>query len=158
MNGQSTLRFARRAAMVVLGSMTLVCAAGETVTYKGSGTYVATRALMPLANGGAAVHVANEIIATIAPSDELGFMFGDCAGLGYISPEGALSVQHYCTFAESEENAFDLRTDISPDGAKLEVIGGRGKWAGATGTGTVMPKFQEGDRGSYDYEVTITTP
>ena len=66
--------------------------AGETVTYKGTGTYEVMRSLLPLANGGAALHLMNNTVATIEPS-ESGFMDGDCAGLGYLSPEGEATVK-----------------------------------------------------------------
>ena len=56
-------------------------------------------------------------------------------------------------------DAFDIRATLKPpEGGTVEVIGGRGKWAGATGSGTIKPKFAEGNRGSYVYEFEITTP
>lgn len=131
--------------------------AGETVTYRGTGTYDATQVLMPLANGDAVLHLTNDTIATIEPS-ERGFIFGDCAGLGYITADGKLSTESYCTFRESNEDAFDLHNKVKGDKGSLEVIGGSGKWQGATGTGTVKRKFTEGDRGTYEYELKITTP
>jgi hypothetical protein len=132
--------------------------AGETVTYKGTGTFVSTRVLLPLANGGAATHLSNDVVATLEPS-QTGFVFGDCAGLGYMSAEGEYSVDAYCSFAETEEDAFAIKAKVNPaEGGSVEVIGGSGKWAGATGTGTIKPKYSEGNRGSYTYEFKIMTP
>lgn len=131
--------------------------AGETVIYRGTGTYEAAQVLMPLANGDAVVHLTNDTIATIEPS-ERGFIFGDCAGLGFITAEGKLSTESYCTFHESNEDAFDLHNKVTGDRGTVEVIGGSGKWKGATGTGTLKRKFVEGDHGTYEYELKITTP
>ncbi len=132
--------------------------AGETVTYKGAGTFVATRLVMPLASGGAAVHLSNDVVATIEPSDT-GFMMGDCAGLGYISADGDYSVDAFCTFEVNATDAFDIRAMLNPEeGGEVEIIGGSGKWSGATGSGTIRPKYNEGVRGSYYYEFEITTP
>ncbi len=131
--------------------------AGETVTYRGTGTFVATRTLMPLANGGAAIHLSNQVVATIAPS-EPGFIFGDCAGLGYLSPDSAYEVHVFCTFTETGNDSFDVKGEGGVKGGGVEIIGGSGKWMGATGTGTFTRKWADGPRGSFDYEFHITTP
>jgi hypothetical protein len=132
--------------------------AGETVTYTGTGTYSVTRALLPLANGGAALHLANDTVATIQPS-ESGFMNGDCAGLGYLSPDGEATMLAICTFDLTRADGFVVRLDGDPKaGSGVQVLGGRGKFENATGTGTLRRTFVEGDRGSYEYEFKITTP
>jgi len=145
------------AATAVLGLSSATALAGEAKTFKGSGTYTVTRMLMPLANGGAAVLLSNDTVATWEPS-ESGFMNGDCAGLGYISPEGKVSINSICTFAVTAEDGFVIRTDSSVEGGTVKVIGGSGKWKGATGTGKMTRRWIEGSRGSYDYELTISTP
>ncbi len=132
-------------------------ALAETVTYKGTGTYSVVRALMPLSNGGAVLHLSHDTIATVEPS-ESGFMSGDCAGLGYISPEGEVSIDSICNFSLSSKDGLVLRNESGIEGAKVKVIGGSGKFEGATGSGTMKRKWVEGNRGSYDYEVKVTTP
>ena len=128
------------------------------VTYRGSATFVATRLALPLANNGAAVHLTNDVVATIEPS-ESGFIYGDCAGLGYLSPKGKYSVDAYCTFAESAADAFDIRVKLEPPaGGDVKIIGGRGKWLDAAGIGTITPRSAEGSRGSFGYEFKIVTP
>ena len=132
--------------------------AGETVTYKGTGTYSVTRSLLPLANGGAALLLVNDTVAAIEPS-ESGFMYGDCAGLGYLDADGKSSLNALCTFDVTAADGFVIRIDGDPEaGASTRVIGGRGKFADATGTGTLRRKYVEGDRGSYEFEFKITTP
>ena len=110
-----------------------------------------------LANGGAAIHLSNQTVATITPS-ESGFIFGDCAGLGYLSPESAYEVHVFCTFTETGNDSFDIKGEGGVKGGSVEIIGGSGKWIGATGTGTFTRKWADGPRGSYDYEFHITTP
>jgi hypothetical protein len=129
----------------------------ETIIYRGTGTYTATQVLMPLANGDAAVHLTNNTVATLEPS-ESGFMTGQCAGLGFLAANGSYQADLYCTFAENEENRLNLKGVTNLDLTKFEVIGGTGKWQNATGIGTLRPKFVNGNRGSYDYELQITIP
>ncbi len=143
---------------------TLACAmctaawASETITYTGTGTFAATQLVMPLASGGAAVHLSNDIVATIEPS-ESGFMTGDCAGLGHISADGEYGVSALCSFVENANDAFDIKATLTPAvGGEVEIIGGSGKWQGATGTGTIKARHYEGERGTFRYEFEITTP
>jgi len=143
------------AAAALLASSGIALA--ETVTFKGTGTYSVVRALMPLSNGGAALHLSHDTIATVEPS-ESGFMSGDCAGLGYISPEGEVSIDSICNFSLNSKDGLVIRGKADLEGSKVKVIGGSGKFTGATGTGTMTRKWVEGNRGSYDYEVKVTTP
>ena len=143
------------AAAALLASSGIALA--ETVTLKGTGTYSVVRALMPLSNGGAALHLSHDTIATVQPS-ESGFMSGDCAGLAYISPEGEVSIDSICNFSLNSKDGLVIRGQADLEGSKVEVIGGSGKFTGATGTGTMTRKWVEGNRGSYDYEVKVTTP
>lgn len=112
---------------------------------------------MSLANGDGVLHLTNETIATIKPS-ERGLIFGDCASLGHITAAGELSTESYCTFRESDKDTLDLHNKATGGEGMLEVIGGSGKWEGATGTGTVKRKFIEGNHGTYEYELEIKTP
>jgi hypothetical protein len=131
--------------------------AGESVTYRGTGSYVLTRAILPLANGDAVMHLIHDAIATIEPS-ESGFIYGDCAGLAHLTVENEYSSQFFCTFTETEGNSFDLRGRDEKDGASVEIIGGSGKWTGATGAGIWKRKWGQNNRGTYEYEIKITTP
>ena len=132
--------------------------AAETVTYRGVGTFVANRSTLPLANGGAAFQLANEVVATIEPSEH-GVLYGDCAGLGYADADGAYSARAFCTFAETNVDGFAIDAKVEPGvGGSVQIIGGTGKWAGATGEGTLESKDSGGYGGSYEYEFRITTP
>lgn len=144
-------------ASVAVVLMSSAVSAGETVTYKGMGTYEVMRAVLPLANGGAAVQLSHNIVATITPS-EPGFIFGDCAGLGYLTVEGRYSGALYCTFTETGDDGFDIKAVMRDNSGSVEIIGGSGKWTGATGKGSIKRKYAAGNRGSYEYEFSITTP
>ena len=147
-------------AFILLLATTSVCttaSAGETVTYRGTGTYAVARTVLPMANGGAAIHLVNDTVATIAPSD-IGFMFGDCAGLAYLSPTGKVTNSTYCTFSETAEDSFDVHGQGDGTEGAIKIIGGSGKWAGAAGTGIIKKKWAQDNRGTYVYEFTISTP
>ena len=137
--------------------MSPTVSAGETVTYKGMGTYEVMRAVLPLANGDAAIHLSHNIVATIEPSKS-GFIYGDCAGLGHLTVEGKYSGALYCTFTETGNDSFDLKAVTADDSGSVEIIGGSGKWADATGTGSLKRKYTAENGGSYLYEFSITTP
>ncbi len=153
MHIRKTTILAAAAALLASGGVALA----ETVTFKGTGTYSVVRALMPLSNGGAALHLSHDTIATVEPS-ESGFMSGDCAGLGYISPEGEVSIDSICNFNLNSKDGLVIRGEADLVGSTIKVIGGSGKYEGATGSGTMRRRWVEGNRGSYDYEITVTTP
>ncbi len=69
-----------------------------------------------------------------------------------------LCSQFFCTFTETGGDSFDLRGRDDEDSASVEIIGGSGKWTGATGAGTWKRKWGQGNRGTFEYEVKITTP
>jgi hypothetical protein len=144
-------------ALAALALVTATASHGAETSYSGTGTYFATRVLMPMGNGGAAVKMDNEVVLSIAPS-EYGFLFGECTGLGYISPEGKFSSTAYCTLREDATHSLDIRAQRTEDSASGEIIGGSGRWEGATGSMQLNSKFEEGSRGSFDYSMKLTTP
>jgi hypothetical protein len=64
----------------------------------------------------------------------------------------------YCTFNETGDDSFDLHARGDGTSGSVEIIGGSGKWAGATGSGTIKKKWAEDVRGTYEYEFKIATP
>ena len=118
---------------------------------------VSSRMLMPLGNGGATVKMDNDVVLSIAPS-EYGFLFDECTGLGYVSPEGRLTPTAYCTLHEDDTHGPDIEAERTENGARREVIGGSGHWEGASGTPKLNGKFEDGNRGSVDYSMTLKTP
>ena len=132
--------------------------AGETITYKGTGSATTSYALLPLSSGGAAVLLSNSSVATIEPSEK-GFMDGECAGLGNMGPDNVISDGRViCTFDEGDGHSFDLKGEFAEGKGEVEVIGGSGKWKDATGTGTFKRKWVSGNRSTFEYEFKISTP
>ena len=65
----------------------------------------------------------------------------------------------FCNFEENAEDGFDIRGKMMADGATAKVIGGSGKWKGATGSGKFHTKFVKGNLVTYEYNLKImTTP
>lgn len=133
--------------------------AEQTIRYEGKGTYVATREPLVLANGGVAVVSSHAIVATLEPSD-VGFIFGNCKGLAYVPPSGPADgvTDLYCTFTETAADGFAIRGAFGPASGTIEVIGGSGRWQGATGGGTFQRRATLGDRGTYEYSLDMTVP
>ena len=156
-----TMTCVRAASTGAVIAALLVCATApamaETVTLKGRGTYFVKRNLMPLSNGGAALHTTNTTVVSVEPS-ESGVMFGECAGLAYLAPDATVSSRVFCNFSENGKDSFVVQGELSPDGGAIKVIGGSGKWKDATGTGSISPLSENDAEGRYSYEFTITTP
>jgi hypothetical protein len=102
--------------------------------------------------------LSNDVVATIEPS-ESGVLYGDYAGLGYADVGGEYSARAICTFAETETDGFAIDATVEPGvGDIVKILGGSGKWAGATGDGTLEAKTADTYGGSYSCEFRITTP
>ncbi len=149
-----------KTAMLAAVTVALACAtasAGETVTYKGSGTYVSQQLTMTLGNGNTVFGARNEGVATIS-TDPPTLLFGKCMGLGLITGDNDYSADVYCTFRANQQDSFDVRAKTGSKGGTARVIGGSGKWAGATGTAKMDRTSQAEYGGTYTFEIEITTP
>lgn len=142
-------------------ALLLLCASGSALaastTLEGKGTYVVHRALMPLADGGAVVHTTASTVAS-ANTTAGGVMFGECAGLAHLSAEGEAKSRVYCNFSQGGEDRFVMEADMGLEGGEIRIIGGSGKWKGATGAGMLKRTGENGGTGTYDYKFDITTP
>ncbi len=131
--------------------------AGETVTYTGSGTYVSSQLTMDLGNGGTVFGARNQGVATISTSPPT-LLFAKCLGLGLITGDDDYTADVYCTFRANDQDSFDVKAKTGAKGGTAEVIGGSGKWAGATGTARMNRTSQAENGGTYTFELEITTP
>ncbi len=133
-------------------------AAGETVSYTGSGTYTAHKLTMTLGGGDIVFTGWNEGIATIS-TDPPTLLYGKCMALGIVSgAEGDFSNDVYCTFRANDADSFDIKARSDAKGGIGAVIGGGGRWAGATGTVRMTRTSQNENSGTYEFELEITTP
>ncbi len=141
------------ALLLICGSAT----AGETVSYNGSGTYTAQKLTMTLGNGDVVFTAWNEGMATISTDPPI-LLFGRCMGLGMLDMTDAYSVDVYCTFRANDEDSFDVKARSGTDGGQGEVIGGSGRWAGATGAIRMTRTSERENSGTYTFEIELTTP
>ncbi len=157
----SKTRLSRRLGATAVLAAAALCAAGSasaaTTTLSGKGTYFVNRDLLPLANGGAALHIKATTVVSAEPS-ESGIMFGECAGLAHLAEDATYRSRLYCNFTENGDDSFSIQADNGMDGGEVTVIGGKGRYKGATGSGTLKPLGEDGGQGRYSYEFKITTP
>lgn len=135
-------------------------AIGGTMSYTGSGTYAGVVAQVTLGNGDTVTGVRADTVATLS-TDPPVLLYGRCIGMGLIPVEGNEAGYHtdfYCTFRQNDEDAFDMKGSDAIDRINLEVIGGSGKWAGATGSGSMKREIEQTGQGTFTYQVKITTP
>ena len=132
-------------------------AAGETVNYNGSGAYTAQKLTMTLGNGDMVFTAWNEGMATISTDPPI-LLFGRCMGLGLLDTADAYSADVYCTFRANDADSFDVKVRSGAEGGTADVIGGSGRWAGATGTATMRRTSEEENSGTYTFEIELTTP
>ena len=142
-------------AAVLIGASDAAFAAAMTI--KGKGTYFVQRELMPLVDGGAVIHTTASTVASSDASDG-GVLFGECAGIAHLSSEGKAKGRVYCNFSEGGKDAFVVEADMRLDGGDIRIIGGSGKFGGATGSGMMKRTGESEGSGTYQYEFSITTP
>ncbi len=151
----------RSAALLALVATALIGASDAAIaaatTIKGKGTYFVQRELMPLVDGGAVVHTTASTVASSDASDG-GVLFGECAGIAHLSSEGKAKGRVYCNFSEGGKDAFVVEADMRLEGGDVRIIGGSGKFDGATGSGMLKRTGESGGSGTYTYEFSITTP
>ena len=130
--------------------------AGETTKYTGTLYANPTKSLLPLGNGNGVMLVEASGIAALSGNPPAIFAV-ICAGMGVVDAESNATTDFYCNMKESEEDSFDIRGSIKEKKGVFDVIGGSGKWSGATGKG----KFDQAmvsDEGSKNIlELEITT-
>ncbi len=109
--------------------------AAENIKYTGTIYAVSNQALMPMGNGDGVV--ISQVNGVSAMSGNPPSLFGiRCVGMGIIDEESMANIDVYCTFKENETDSFDLKGTIKQGQGDLKVIGGSGKFSGATGKGT----------------------
>jgi hypothetical protein len=146
-------------------SILLLCALGamstgsraETVEISGSLRTTVAKTLMPLGNGGSVITASNHGVAAISTSPPT-LMDVKCVGMGHLPPEGDHATDFYCTFSANEEDRLDLKGTDGPAGGTATVIGGSGKWQGATGGGTFTRESSTETTSSSTFQLKLTTP
>ncbi len=150
-----------RASLGVVAGL-LVCAstaAAETVTYTGSGSIRSNDSVMPLNNGDSVITSTGSgvaAISTIPPS----VMQVRCTGMGVMKSDSDFGMVSYCAMVDVTDSSHgvDLKGIESPDGLAVEIVGGSGKWKGATGTGSVQSVSMGQDSSTFTFEIEVNTP
>lgn len=129
----------------------------ETATYTGSASTTVSRTVLPLGNGASVIMAASRGVAAISTSPPT-LLEMNCAGMGLLATDDSHRTDFYCTFKENENDSLDVKGIDGPDGGTATVIGGSGKWQGATGEGTFRRVSSTESSSSSTFELKITTP
>ena len=131
-------------------------AAAETIEYTGRVYADRSANLLPLGSGNGAMTVEAAGVVAMSGNPPSLFKLG-CAGLGLVDEEGDATMDVYCTLYEDITDAFDLKGKVSKGEGSFEVIGGSGRYAGATGTARYKRHDDASDDGTGVLEVKLQT-
>ncbi|OGT82524.1 MAG: hypothetical protein A3H91_03560 [Gammaproteobacteria bacterium RIFCSPLOWO2_02_FULL_61_13] len=134
----------------------MAATAGETQEYTGRVYADRTSTLLPLGNGTGVMSIQVSGISTMSGNPPSVFLMR-CAGLGLVDAEGKAASDVYCTFDESDNDTFDVKGKLVEGEGMLEVIGGSGRFAGATGSGKFQRTSTDGDKSAGIIQVKVKT-
>ena len=149
-----------RAAAVALCLVFPAMGNAESMTFTGSASTSSTQVQMPLANGATVVTAnATGIAAMTGESAPIPILLElRCSGLGYAMDDSDGSTELYCTFMENDVDQFDIKGSEKSGETTITVIGGSGRWAKATGSGTLKRVSTSENSSRSTFELTINTP
>jgi len=113
---------------------------------------------MPLGNGeGVLIMQSSGIVAMSGEPPTIQAL--SCSGMGLQKLDESTTTDFYCNLKENTEDSFDIKgTAGNETGGEFDVIGGSGKWAGATGKGKFVSVIQSEEGNKNVFEVEITVP
>ncbi len=146
-------------ASVLFGLLTATGAGAlaETATYTGSATTTVSKSILPLGNGGSVIMAASSGVAAISTTPPT-LLDMNCVGMGLLGEGSSHQTDFYCTFKANENDSLDVKGTDGPEGGQATVIGGSGKWKGATGTGTFKRVSSTETSSSSTFELNVSTP
>jgi hypothetical protein len=155
----STYNIPQKALLFALLCISTSAFAGETTRYTGTVYASPVKHLMPLGNGDAVLVI--ELAGIVALSDNpptLGTLV--CTGMGLQKVDNTTSTDFYCNIKQNDTDSFDFKgSSAEADGkskGSFKIVGGSGKWAGATGKGK-FKRVAESDVGAKSVvEIEIT--
>ena len=134
--------------------------AETTIAFKSTGVAIIEVENVNLSDGS----IVQKVVSTYVWTETEGEMAGQsrggsCIGLGQVTVEGVYSGVARCNESISAEDSFTTTYTDTAEGGDWVVTGGKGKYAGATGTGHVTyvwgdPVF--GDKITMTNEGTMT--
>ena len=132
--------------------------AGQTTKYTGTVYATPVKNLMPLGNGDAVVISQSAGIVAMS-GDPPSILALSCSGMGLQKIDDSISTDFYCNLKESAEDSFDIKGTAGDEtGGEFDVIGGSGKWAGASGKGKFIRVIQSEEGNKNVFEVEISVP
>jgi len=142
--------------LCVLGANALGAQA-ETLAMSGSLRATVAKTLMPLGNGSSVITASSHGVAAISTNPPT-LLDAKCVGMGYLPAEGQPATDFYCTFGANEHDSLDIKGTDGPAGGTATVIGGSGKWKGATGEGSFKREMSTETTSSSTFQLNLTTP
>ena len=149
-------KFLQTALLVVLFLSNSVYA-GQTSKYTGTVYSTPVKVLMPLGNGDGVLLM--QSAGVVAMGDPPAMHALSCSGMGLEKADENTTTDFYCNIQESDEDSFDIKGTVGGEGAgNFDVIGGSGKWSGATGRGEFV-RVEEAKKGNKTvFQVELTVP
>lgn len=141
-------------------SVILSPASADTSVYTGRSKTQSTQDALPLAGGSTALGVsATGTAAMVCCGTNIPIIVDvRCNGVGHVLASDQLhELVAYCRLSESQTDAFNLRINEQDGKADVNIIGGIGRWAGATGSGTFERQGTNTGFTDSTFELTITS-
>ena len=131
--------------------------AAQTTKYTGTVYAAPVKNLMPLGNGdGVLIMQSAGVVAMSGDPPTMHIL--TCSGMGLEKADETTITDFYCNLQENTADSFDIKGTIGGDGAGgFTVIGGSGKWAGASGKGEFarVDKSEIGNKSVFHVEITV---
>jgi hypothetical protein len=149
-------------AIAAILAATAASAEAGTLKFKGEGATFVDFKIWDMADGSQAQNFVSQVVTTVVDGDmKDSTLSGICYGTGRITKAAPWTGFHHCTFSLSAEDAYSIEARDDEKGGRFTVIGGKGKFAGATGGGAFQYLWgdtQYGDKLKWASDVEITTP
>lgn len=150
------------AALAVTVGFCLPVQAETTISYKSTGTSFITLDNVPMSDGRIVQHFHVQYVETLIEGDGAGeTRGGECDGMGIVDAAGVYAGHFLCSTSASADDAFTAEWHDNAAGGDWVITGGKGKYAGASGTGRTDYLWGDsvfGDRMTWSTSATITLP
>jgi hypothetical protein len=153
------LSFATAAATIALAPLH----AEQAKNVKGSATFVSVNSTMKENSDGTKdFNIVSENIVWITAGDKLANTpyYATCKGPGKLDKQSVYSGKYVCTYHVTDKDSYTVNVDDGMKGGTFKVTAGTGTFKDAKGEGTFTYTWQnnDGDRGTYDWEMKLTPP
>jgi hypothetical protein len=153
------------ATMTLAGGLWLVtdAMAASTLTMKTKGVSIVLLENFTMEDGSQTQLFKVKWVQDITDGDHKGESWGgDCYGTGVVTADGAYGGSLRCSANVTAEDGYTYQIDNdTAEGGKLVITGGKGRFAGATGTGSYTYYWGDtvfGDKNAWTGDLTINLP